>query len=69
MLPSFVTEQQKKDFRMLKPMWSKFHEEWVAKLPKGKHIITEDSGHMVPFEQPELIVDEIRKMVEQTKRP
>jgi pimeloyl-ACP methyl ester carboxylesterase len=66
-LPSFATEQQKKDFRELRPMWSKFHDEWVAKLPNGKHLITQDSGHMVPFEQPQLIVDEIRKMVSQSR--
>jgi pimeloyl-ACP methyl ester carboxylesterase len=65
-LPSFATEQQKKDYRAIRPIWSKFHEEWLAKLPNGKHIVTEDSGHMVPFEQPELIVGEIRRMVQQT---
>jgi pimeloyl-ACP methyl ester carboxylesterase len=65
-LPSFVTEKQKHDFETVRPMWLKFHEEWLAKLPNGKHVITEDSSHMVPFFQPELIVDEIRKMIEQT---
>lgn len=67
-LPAFVTEKQKHDFEIVRPMWLKFHEEWVAKLPNGKHVITEDSSHMVPFFQPELIIDEIRKMVGQTKR-
>jgi pimeloyl-ACP methyl ester carboxylesterase len=66
--PSFVTQKQKHDFKIQKPMWLKFHDEWVGKLPNGKHIVTEDSSHMVPYEQPELIVDEIRKMVEQTGR-
>jgi pimeloyl-ACP methyl ester carboxylesterase len=68
-LPSSATEQQKKDYQTGWPMWSKFHDEWVTKLPKGKHIITENSGHMVPFWEPQLIVDEIRKMIEQTKQP
>ena len=34
--------------------------------PNAQHIITEDSGHVVPFEQPELIVSAIRQMVEQS---
>ncbi len=67
-LPSFATEKQKQDFKTQRPMWLKFHDEWVGKLPNGKHVVTKDSGHMVPFEQPELIVDEIRKMVEQTNK-
>jgi pimeloyl-ACP methyl ester carboxylesterase len=45
-------------------MWLQFHNAWLAKIPNAHHIITEDSGHMVPFEQPELIIGEIRKMVE-----
>jgi len=64
--PDFVTQQQKEDFQTLKPMWLQFHSEWLTKLPNGKHLVTEDSGHMVPFEQPELIISEIRKMVQQT---
>jgi pimeloyl-ACP methyl ester carboxylesterase len=67
-LPSFATDKQQQDFKTQRPMWLKFHDDWVRKLPNGKHIVTKDSGHMVPFEQPELIVDEIRKMVEQTGR-
>lgn len=67
-LPDFVTKKQKEDLEATRPMWWKFHDEWVAKLPNGKHLTAEDSGHMIPFQQPELIVDEIRKMVEQTTR-
>lgn len=63
--PSFVTEKQKTEFKTIKPMWLKFHNEWVEKLPNAQHIITENSGHGVPFEEPELIINTIQKMVEQ----
>lgn len=68
-IPDFVTEQQKQDLKILRPMWLQFHNEWLAKIPNSKHVVTEDSGHMVPFEQPELIIGELRRMVEQTRRP
>jgi pimeloyl-ACP methyl ester carboxylesterase len=66
-LPSFVPEKDKQELKLLRPVWLKFHEEWLAKIPNGRHVVTEDSGHMVPYYQPELIVGEIRKMVEQTR--
>ena len=68
--PDWVTEAEIKKHNESKQPWLKFHSEWVEKLPKGRHIITEDSSHMVPFEQPELIVQTIREMVEQNaKKP
>jgi pimeloyl-ACP methyl ester carboxylesterase len=67
-LPDFVTEEQRKELRTLRPVWLKFHEEWVGKIPKGRHIITENSGHGVPFEEPELVVKLIREVVEQARK-
>jgi pimeloyl-ACP methyl ester carboxylesterase len=66
--PDFVTDEEKQKLKTLRPMWLKFHDEWLEKLPNARHILTQDSGHMVPFEQPELIVGEIRKMVAETER-
>jgi pimeloyl-ACP methyl ester carboxylesterase len=67
--PSFVTEKEKQEYRTIHPMWLKFHNEWLAQVPNGQHIITENSGHDVPFSEPELIIQAIRQMVEQTKGP
>jgi pimeloyl-ACP methyl ester carboxylesterase len=66
-LPIFLTSKQKKLFNEFMPMWIKFHAEWVEKLPNGQHIITNNSGHAVAFEEPELIVRVIRQMVEQVR--
>ncbi|HZL43863.1 MAG TPA: alpha/beta hydrolase [Verrucomicrobiae bacterium] len=66
-LPIFLTAKQKELFRKFMPMWLKFHAEWVRKLPNGQHIITNNSGHSVAFEEPELIVRVIRQMVEQVR--
>jgi pimeloyl-ACP methyl ester carboxylesterase len=65
--PSFVTDKQKEELKALRPMWLRFHEEWLKKLPSAQHIITQNSGHVVPFEEPELIVRAIQQMVEQVR--
>jgi pimeloyl-ACP methyl ester carboxylesterase len=63
--PSFVTEKQKEEIKTFRPVWLKFHQEWVDKLPNAWHIITEESGHVVPFEEPELVIRTIQQTVEQ----
>ena len=72
-IPGFVSEQQKaeltKDQETLWPMKLKFHREWVEKLPKGRLVVTEKSGHGIPFEEPELVVTEVRRMVDQLQGP
>ncbi len=68
--PNIMTEKEHRDFVELRKIWLQSHADWVEKLPKGRHVITEDSGHGVPFEQPELIVQTIREMVGQgAKKP
>jgi pimeloyl-ACP methyl ester carboxylesterase len=65
--PSFVTESQKQEYAAIHQMWLKFHTEWLEKVPNGQHIVTENSGHSVPLEEPELVINAIRQMVEQAK--
>ncbi len=66
-IPGFVSAKQRaelmKDQETLWPMKLKFHREWVEKLPKGQLVVTEKSGHGIPFEEPELVIAEIRRMV------
>jgi pimeloyl-ACP methyl ester carboxylesterase len=62
-----ITAEQMQEYRTVKPMWLKFHQEWIEKIPNGRHIITENSGHGVPFEEPELVINTIRQMVEHAR--
>jgi hypothetical protein len=40
----------------------KFHKEWVEGIPGGRLIITDNSSHGgINFEEPELVIDTIRK--------
>jgi pimeloyl-ACP methyl ester carboxylesterase len=63
--PNIMTEKDRRYFDELRKIWLQSHTDWVEKLPKGRHIITMDSSHGVPYEQPELIVQTIREMVAQ----
>lgn len=43
--------------------WTMLQKDLVTKSTNGKQIIAEHSGHMIPHEQPEIIVEAIREMV------
>jgi pimeloyl-ACP methyl ester carboxylesterase len=70
-IPGFVTkelrEEVQKDQRIFYPAKLKFHREWVEGIPGGRLIITENSGHGIPFEEPELVIKTIRDVVNHTR--
>ncbi|MEI8301605.1 MAG: alpha/beta hydrolase, partial [Chlamydiota bacterium] len=51
---------------------TKAHEGWqkdlVSKSTQGKQIIIENSSHMIPYDQPGVIVDVVQELVEQLRR-
>lgn len=57
-----------KDFKVeMLAVWKAEHEALANSLVQGRHVITEKSGHGIQVEQPELVVDLIREVVEQTR--
>ena len=40
-------------------MWGELWQEWAAAFPRGKSVLTENSGHFVQFDEPELVVSEL----------
>jgi pimeloyl-ACP methyl ester carboxylesterase len=48
--------------------WQELQEELVGLSPRGKLVVAEESGHMIHQEQPELVVDAIREVVEEVRR-
>lgn len=57
----------KDDKADIRRMWLASHEELAKSLPQGRHVITEKSGHGIHVEQPELVIDLIREVVEQVR--
>ena len=70
-IPGFVTkelrEEVQKDQKIFYPAKLKFHREWVEKIPGGQLIITENSGHGIPFEEPDLVIKAIRDVVNRAR--
>ena len=46
-------------------VWMEKHKEWIQKVPSGKLIIAEKSGHFIQAQEPALVVNAIRELVEQ----
>jgi pimeloyl-ACP methyl ester carboxylesterase len=52
----------------VRPVWAAAHDEWAKSLPQGRHVVTEQSGHGIHVEQPELVVELLREMVDRLRR-
>ncbi len=52
----------------VRKVWAEKHEEWIAKVPGGKHIVVENSGHFIQAEQPQVVIDPIKQVVDQARR-
>jgi pimeloyl-ACP methyl ester carboxylesterase len=48
--------------------WRAFQTDLAGRSTRGKQIIAERSGHYIQFDQPELVIDAIRQVVEATGR-
>ncbi|RUO55924.1 alpha/beta fold hydrolase [Pseudidiomarina homiensis] len=45
-------------------MWGELWQEWTAAFPQGRSVLTENSGHFVQFDEPELVVSELLLLME-----
>ena len=52
----------------LLPVWTDMHREWVSKLPQGRHVLAEKSGHAIQIDEPDLVVGLIQEIVEQARK-
>ncbi len=52
----------------VRKVWVEKHEEWIAKVPGGKHVVVEQSGHFIQAEQPQVVLDAIKQVVDQARR-
>jgi pimeloyl-ACP methyl ester carboxylesterase len=65
--PSYcrVTQDQKDELNQL---WMDRHRELASLSSNSTHIVAEKSGHRIHLDQPALVVDAIRKVVEEARR-
>lgn len=48
-------------------MWEQKHQEWIEKIPGGRHIRAEKSRHLIQADEPKLVIEAIRQVVEQVR--
>lgn len=48
-------------------MWEQKHKEWIAKVPGGRLILAEKSRHPIQLDEPQLVIEAIRQVVEQVR--
>jgi energy-coupling factor transporter ATP-binding protein EcfA2 len=62
-----LTEELKQEVRedreIFYPAKLRFHKAWVEQVSGGQLVITENSGHGIPWEEPGLVVSAIRNVV------
>ncbi|MFB9905800.1 alpha/beta fold hydrolase [Allokutzneria oryzae] len=51
-----------------RPVLIATHRRHAARLPRGRHVLAEHADHLVPLQQPELIVTETRRVVDLARR-
>ena len=49
-------------------VWSELQADLARRSSSGKQVIAEKSGHYIQFDQPDLVIDAIRQVVEATRR-
>ncbi len=54
-------------FSEILPVWTKAHEDLARSLPQGRHVVTDKAGHGIQVDQPDLVVDLIRDVVNQAR--
>ncbi len=49
------------------PQWMPRQEKTAALSSRGKHLVAKDSGHWIPLDCPELVVETLCQMVEEVR--
>jgi len=47
--------------------WGKLHSEWASTFPQGKAVLTNKSYHYPQFDEPEMVLTEIRELIGRVK--
>lgn len=48
--------------------WGQLHRQWAEAFPRGRFVATDKSYHFVQFDEPELVIGEVRELVEGVER-
>ena len=51
----------------LAAVWDELQKDWASRSPRGKQIIAANSGHFIQNDEPQLVIDAIRSVLESIK--
>ncbi|KKO46643.1 alpha/beta hydrolase [Arsukibacterium ikkense] len=54
----FFTDQARK-------LWGEHWQRWATAFPQGRALLTEQSGHFVQFDEPQLVLQEFKELISQ----
>lgn len=70
-IPGFLTPDLRKevlkDQEIFYPAKLKFYREWLKNVPGSQLIVTRNSGHGIPYEEPKRVVEAIRQVVNRAR--
>jgi len=69
-IPLIVLSAGKPEFDITQAVVEKLqalHAELANESPQGVHIVAQESGHVIQLDKPELVIDAIRKVVEEAR--
>ena len=52
----------------VRKVWGEKQAEWIAKVPGGKHVVVENSGHFIQGEQPQVVIDAVKEVVRRSQK-
>ena len=61
---SRAIRQQRADLRAEIDAESRAYQNWIDEIPDARVVVTDQSGHNVPIEQPDLVVETVRQIVQ-----
>lgn len=64
-----LTAAHREDSEAFRTAWLLWQRQMTATFPQGVQILAATSGHYIQFDQPGLIVDAVREVVEAARRP
>ncbi|WP_462159052.1 alpha/beta fold hydrolase [Pseudoalteromonas sp. GB56] len=58
----FFTDEARK-------MWGELHSQWAKSFPQGRAVLTDKSYHYPQNNEPDMVIEEITRLVKRVKRP
>jgi pimeloyl-ACP methyl ester carboxylesterase len=44
-------------------LWGEHWHAWASSFPQGRAVLTENSGHFVQFDEPDLVLAELQRII------